>query len=33
MLAAPEISMSIEEMIEYMIKAGYEVKRISGVGG
>jgi len=26
-------SMSIEEMIEYMIKAGYEVKKKSGVGG
>jgi transposase len=32
-LAAPETSMSIEEMIEYMIKAGYEIKRKSGVGG
>jgi transposase len=32
-LAAPETSMSIEEMIEYMIKAGYEVKKKSGVGG
>jgi transposase len=32
-LAAPETSMSIEEMIEYMIKAGYEVKRKSGMGG
>jgi transposase len=32
-LAAPETSMSIEEMIEYMIKAGYEVKKKPGVGG
>jgi len=32
-LAAPETSMGIEEMIEYMIKAGYEVKKKSGVGG
>jgi len=32
-LAAPETPMSIEEMIEYMIKAGYEVKKKSGVGG
>lgn len=31
-LDAPETSMSIEEMIKYMIKAGYEVKK-SGVGG
>jgi transposase len=32
-LDAQETSMSIEEMIEYMIKAGYEVKKKSGVGG
>jgi len=32
-LVAPETSMCIEEMIEYMIKAGYEVKKKSGVGG
>jgi transposase len=32
-LAAPETSMCIEEMIEYMIKAGYEVKKKTGVGG
>jgi len=32
-LAAPETSMGIEEMIEYMIRAGYEVKKKSGVGG
>jgi len=31
-LDAPETSMSIEEMIKYMIKAGYEVKKKSGVG-
>jgi len=31
-LAAPETPLSIEEMIEYMIKAGYEVKKKSGVG-
>jgi hypothetical protein len=32
-LNAPETSMSIEEMIEFMIKAGHKVKKKSGVGG
>jgi len=31
-LAAQETSMNIEEMIEYMIKAGYEFKK-EGVSG